>query len=63
MVSAIPITLGGAPGVPGEGSLILRYAVPATLAGQTLYVQTFTYDPAATSAVSQTNGVRITYGR
>ncbi len=61
-IAAVPVTLGGSPNATGAGWLDVQYVVPAAFAGLTLYKQVFALDFAAPAALSQTNGIAITYG-
>ena len=56
---AVPVPIGGPAGVPGVGAMDLPIAVPAGLAGASLYLQAFALDGARLSA---TAGMRLTFG-
>jgi hypothetical protein len=57
---SLPITVGGAPGVAGAGSLALPALLASpVLAGVDIYLQTAFHDVVAAHGVSLSNGVRL----
>ncbi len=60
----LPIAAGGAPGVPGAGSLMLPVGIPSNpaLSGAVLYFQMLFADAGAASGLSFTGGLAMTIG-
>lgn len=54
--------IGGASGQPGTGFLTIPAPISATLAGLTLYHQTFHNDPGAQFHASSSNALQVTFG-
>lgn len=54
--------LGGTPGAPGEGTLVLEFPVFPVLVGRTRDYQVVLVDPGASAGLSATNGLEVRYG-
>jgi hypothetical protein len=59
---AVPIVLGGAPGVAGAGTLAVSVPIPLTMLGVELHHQVGVIDAGAPLGLSTSNGLRIRYG-
>ncbi len=61
---AIPVGLGGSPGIAGVGSIGVGFVIPndPALTGQHVYLQAGLADPAAVSGNALTNGLDLTLG-
>ncbi len=57
----LTVTVGGNPGVAGDGQMQIPVFVPASLAGASIYHQAFFVDASAPGRVTQTNGLQLTY--
>ena len=63
VTSTFPIQLGGTPGVPGVGSMIIPFTVPPSVALTSAWLQVGLFDGAAPAGISGTNGcLRLEYG-
>ena len=59
----LPLTLAGAPGQPGVGSLHVAFGpLPPAIAGVHYFVQVAIADPGAPSGLSHTNGLEMLHG-
>jgi hypothetical protein len=58
----LPLVLGGEPGLPGAGELVLPAAIPddAALLGVSLYLQALLADPGGAGGLTHTQGLQIT---
>lgn len=58
----LPLVLGGQPGLPGAGSLVLPAAIPddAALLGLDVYLQALCADPGGAGGLTHTQGLRVT---
>lgn len=57
----LPITLGGTPGVAGEGELVLPIPIALELAGAQIYAECFLVDVTSPSLLTHTNGLELTF--
>ncbi len=63
LTDLLPVVLGGAPGVPGQGSLVLPVPIGPELAGLQIYAEAFLVDAASPSLVTHSNGLELTFGQ
>jgi hypothetical protein len=58
----LPLTLSGAAGVPGAGTLDLSMQIPASVSGLTIYLQLALGDAGAPVGITTSNGLELTFG-